>query len=305
MRMPRQLVQCAANFSEGRDLSVVNRIVEAAAGRHGAYVADWSSDADHNRMVLTLVGEPVAVAQAILSAAAAAVASIDMRSHRGVHPRLGAVDVVPFTPLREMDMDDANGLARVVGKRLAETLQLPVFFYERSAASGRAQDLPTLRKGGFEGASGIDLRPDVGPRRVHPTAGAAVVGAREPLVAFNVNLAEADPTPARLIASNIRRVRADIPELSGVRALGLALAGRGMSQVSLNLTRPAAGPLPFIFDQICAAAEGLGIVVAESELIGLAPASVFGGEPADRVLCTGFAPTQLTDFWLSLPVDRN
>jgi glutamate formiminotransferase len=302
--MPRQLVQCAANFSEGRDLSVVSRIVDAAAGRPGAYVADWSSDADHNRMVVTLVGEPVAVAQAIL-AAAAAVAGIDMRSHRGVHPRLGAVDVVPFTPLREMDMDDANGLARVVGKRLADSLQLPVFFYEHSASSGRAQDLPTLRKGGFEAACGTDLRPDVGPRRVHPTAGAAVVGARAPLVAFNVNLAEADPAVARRIAMTVRRVRRDIPELAGVRALGLALQSKGMSQVSLNLTRPDASPLPILFDMISAAAEDEGIEVAESELIGLAPASVFGGEPADRVRCTGFAPTQLTDFWLSLPVDRN
>ncbi|MCX6358354.1 MAG: glutamate formimidoyltransferase [Armatimonadetes bacterium] len=303
--MPRQLVQCAANFSEGRDLSVVRRIVEAAAGRPGAYVADWSSDADHNRMVVTLVGEPVAVAQAILAAAATAVACIDMRSHRGVHPRLGAIDVVPFTPLREMNMDDANGLARVVGRRMSDALQLPVFFYERSALPGRAQDLPTLRRGGFEAACEVELRPDVGPNRVHPTAGAAVVGARAPLVAFNVNLAEADPSVARRIASTIRRLRSEIAELAAVRALGLALAGKGMSQVSLNLTRPETSPLPILFDMISVVAEAEGIQVAESELIGLAPASVFGGEPPDRVRCTGFAPTQLTDFWLSLPVDKN
>ncbi len=220
-------VQCAPNFSEGRDLAVVRAIVDAGRVSDRVRVADWSADADHNRMVVTLVGEPDDVASAAFAMASEAVRRIDLRRHQGVHPRLGAVDVVPFVPLVNVTMDECALMARATGVRIASELGVPVFLYE--AASPYSRALPDIRKKAF-----ADYSPDIGPAQPHVTAGAVVIGARGPLVAFNVDLDGGDLALAKRIAREVRAAYA-----GRVRTLGLALPSRGIVQVSMNVIRPA------------------------------------------------------------------
>ncbi len=231
------LIQCVPNFSEGRRPEVIAAIVDAARQTPGVRLADWSADTDHNRLVVTFVGPPAPVRAAALAAAAVAIERIDLRLHSGVHPRLGALDVLPFVPLAGLTLADCAALAREVGQELAARHDLPVFLYEAAASDGRS--LPSVRKGAFR-----SLSPDFGPSLPHPTAGAAVVGAREPLIAYNVVLAASDAAIARSIARELRTGSHGLP---GIRALGLLLPSRGLTQVSLNLTRPAETPLLAVF----------------------------------------------------------
>ena len=254
------LIQCVPNFSEGRRLDVIAAIVDAVRGTANVRLADWSVDPDHNRLVVTFVGPPGPVREAALAAAAVAIARIDLGRHEGVHPRLGALDVLPFVPLRGLTLADCAALAREVGEEMAARHGLPVFLYESAAPHPRS--LPFVRKEAFR-----TLMPDFGPDRPHPTAGAAVVGARGLLIAYNVVLATTDLAVARSLAREMRA----LPALPGVRALGLRLPSRGLTQVSMNLTRPAETPLLAVFRHVETRARDFGTSVVESEVIGAVP----------------------------------
>ena len=281
------LVQCVPNFSEGRRPDVIEAIVNAVRQTAGVRLADWSADPDHNRMVVTFVGPPALVRAAALAAAAVAVERIDIGSHQGVHPRLGALDVLPFVPLRGLGLADCAELARDVGRELAARHDLPVFTYE--SASGEGHSLPFVRREAFQ-----SLRPDYGPDRSHPTAGAVVVGARLPLIAYNVNLATPDPSVARAIA---RGLRAD-PAFPGLRALGLRLPSRGLTQLSMNLTRPAETPLLAVFRAVERLAREWGVSVVESEVIGALPGYTAFGILADALQAPTLKPGQtLWETW--------
>lgn len=276
------LIQCIPNFSEGRRPAVVAAIVDAVHGTANVRLADWSADPDHNRMVVTFVGAPDAVRAAALAAADAAVARIDLGRHEGVHPRLGALDVLPFVPLRGLSLADCAALAREVGQELAARHGLPVFLYEAAAPTPRS--LPFVRKEAFH-----TLTPDFGPALPHPTAGAAVVGARGPLIAYNIVLATPDLSVARVLARELRT----LPALPGVRALGLRLPSRGLTQVSMNLTRPAETPLLAVFRHIETRALALGTSVVESEVIGALPGPAAFAVLGDALQAPALKPGQV------------
>jgi glutamate formiminotransferase / 5-formyltetrahydrofolate cyclo-ligase len=300
--MPGPLIQSAINISEGRRMEVIAALVKAAESVPGVTLADWSADVDHNRMVLTLLGVPDAIGRGVLAVARVAVGQIDLREHTGAHPRMGAVDVVPLVPVREVSMDECVALSTQVAADLAGELDLPVYLYERSASPGKRAELPEIRKGGFEGLFTQELTgvraPDSGPTAPHPTAGATVVGARGPLVAYNIDLNSTDVAVARRIAAAIRRERSSRPELAGVRALGLLLPSRNCVQVSMNLTNPAVTPMPGVFDFVRHQATIEGVEIRESEVIGLISLNALGGEPPERIQCREFRETQILDHWL-------
>lgn len=283
------LVQCVPNFSEGRDPVVVAAIVQAVQGTHGVRLADWSADADHNRLVVTFVGPPAPVQAAALAAAAAAIKYIDLHVHTGVHPRLGAIDVLPFVPLSGLSLEACAALAEETGRALAARHGLPVFLYEAASPEGRS--LPAVRRHAFAG-----FAPDFGPAAPHPTAGAVVVGARGPLIAYNVNLNTPDISIARTIARELR----GLPPLPGIRALGLPLPSRGLTQVSMNLTRPAETPLLAVFGWVQARALELGTTAVESELIGAMPGPSAFGILADALQMPTLKPGQV--LWENWPL---
>ncbi|MBI3912391.1 MAG: glutamate formimidoyltransferase [Armatimonadetes bacterium] len=264
-----ELVQCVPNFSEGRDATVIDAIVAAAASVPRVRVIDYSADPDHNRLVVTLVGPPEAVGAATFAAAMVAIARIDLTRHMGQHPRMGAVDVIPFTPLEQTEMATCVRIARRLGQRIGGELGVPVYFYEEAATRPERRSLVWVRGGGFEALRNLPLAderaPDAGPPRVHPTAGAVAIGARPPLIAFNVNLDTTSVEVARAIA---RRVRERDGGLVGVRALGFDLTSRGHVQVSLNITEPWRVPLYRVFEVVRLEAQRFGVAVTGSELVG-------------------------------------
>lgn len=291
-----RFVECIANVSEGRDEAAVREIVAAADGVPGAHVLGWEMDPDHNRSVVTLAGSPPVVGEAALALCEAAFSRIDLSAHDGVHPRVGAVDVLPFVPLAGSTMDDCVALARSVGKELGDRFEVPVFLYERAASRPERVDLAAIRAGGLDGlagrmAGGDPWLPDFGPAALHPRAGAVVVGAREVLVAYNVELATDDLSIARAIA---RAVRASDGGLPGVKALGLATPSRGCVQVSMNLVDPGTTGIATVFERVRELAAERGVAVAGGELIGLVPRAIvdeaFGrtlarrGFDADRII---------------------
>ncbi len=276
------LIQCVPNFSEGLDPAVIAAIVDAVRQTAGVRLADWSADADHHRLVVTFIGPPEPVRNAALAAAEAAIRLIDLRRHRGVHPRHGALDVLPFVPLADISLEECTALAREVARELAECHALPVFLYE--AAADERHTLPFVRKNIF-----ASLAPDFGPLTPHPTAGAAIVGARLPLIAYNINLASSDIRPARVIAHELRT----LPHLPGIRALGLALPSRGLTQVSMNITRPAQTPLMALLEHVSRRAAELGTAVVESEVIGALPGPSSFGVIRDALKSTGLKPGQI------------
>jgi glutamate formiminotransferase len=277
-------IECVANVSEGRDAHAIAAMADAVRAVRGAHLADVHSDADHHRSVFTVLGAPPAVEAAALALAAAALARIDMRTHQGVHPRLGAVDVVPFVPLADTPMAVAVESAWRVGETIAARHDLPVYFYGAAARVPGRRELPDVRRGGYEGlaarlatAAGT---PDAGPARLDPRAGAAVVGARPILVAYNVWLETADLALARAVAAAVRERDGGLP---GVRAIGVPLPRRGLVQVALNLTDYRATPLPVVFDRVNAEARRRGVGVRRGELVGLAPRAAFAGRTARSV----------------------
>ena len=267
------LIECIPNISEGRRPEVVNEVIQAAlqAGP-GLLLLDQTSDADHNRSVLTFLGDRDSLLEGMTALAGAALAHIDLRTQRGAHPRLGAVDVIPFVPIRGATSADCVALARTLGERLARELALPVYLYEDAASSEGRRNLATIRQGEFEGLS-AKMRdgawvPDFGPAVPHPSAGAVVVGARAPLVAFNINLGTTDLAVADRIAKSIRH-------LSGgfrfVKAMGVRLEARSQVQVSINMTNFEKTPLHRVFETVKSEAARFGVSVVGSEIVGLVP----------------------------------
>jgi len=294
------VVQCAANFSEGRDASIIASIAEAAGTAAGAVVADVSSDPDHNRSVVSLLGPPDAIRNAVVCAASEAARRMDLRRHRGVHPRMGVVDVVPFTPIRRVSMAECVALAEAVGEAFADDLGIPIYYYERSARPGRPVALPAIRSavGAVPGAppSFAGLAPDLGPVPTH-RLGAVVVGARDPLVAYNIGLAQGSVTHAKRAAVRIRRERELLPCLSGVRALGLFLASRGLAQVSMNVTRPHATPIPGIRSFVETVLRELGARAGDGEIVGLVPRISFGGMSPQDLGLSSLRANQVIETW--------
>ena len=271
--MARKLVECVPNFSEGRDRAVITALVEAISGVPGAAVLGQTSDADHNRSVITFAGEPKAVAEAAFRGIACAVARIDLNRHEGIHPRIGAADVVPLVPLSGITMGDCVLLADKLAERVWHELHVPVYLYEAAARHPDRANLANLRRGRFEGLReevrfNAGRLPDSGEAALHPTAGACVIGARKLLIAFNVNLTTADIRIARSIA---RAIRFSSGGLAAVKALGLYLESRGYAQVSVNLTDFEVTPLCAVFEAVRSAAEGFGVRISGTELIGLIP----------------------------------
>ena len=275
-----EIVESVPNFSEGRRPEVVESIVAAIASVPSVRVLDREMDADHNRSVITFVGNQQAVAEAAFRAAKVAVDKIDMNGHRGAHPRVGALDVLPFVPISGVTMDDCVQLARTVGKRIADELGVPVYLYEAAATRPDRRALPDVRRGEFEGlkveiATDPDRVPDFGPSRLHPTAGACIVGARPVLIAWNVNLKTADVGVAKRIAKAIRESDGGLP---AVRAKGFELTERGLVQVSMNMLDYHTTSLAQAFEAIRTLAANEGVEIAESEIIGLVPLdAILGG----------------------------
>jgi len=268
-------LECVPNVSEGRRPEVVSRLISAAASVPGVLLLDASSDPDHNRSVLTLAGEPEPLHQALLALYAAALATIDLRRHQGVHPRVGAVDVAPFVPLAGATgatMADAVAAAERLGAAVALRFDLPVYLYERAARRPERRLLSDVRRGGFEGfaakIAAPGWEPDFGPRRVHPTAGVTVVGARDFLIAMNAVLATGDVSVARTIARRVRESGGGLPAL---RALGVPLPSRGRAQVSMNLVDYRRTSIWTALEAVRREAAALGTEVLETELIGLVP----------------------------------
>ena len=266
------VIECVPNISEGRRLEVVGQIADAIRGVRNVRLLDCSSDRSHNRSVLTLAGDSPALKAAVLAMVEAAVAAIDLGAHSGVHPRIGAVDVVPFVPLRDATMADCVALAKDAGRDVASRFGIPVFLYEEAAANPRRRHLEDIRRGGFEGLAAKmrmpEWAPDYGPASPHPTAGATVMGARGPLIAYNVNLATDRIEVARAVAS---AVRSSSGGLSSVKAMGVALDDRGIVQVSMNLTDYRQTSMRQAFEAVAAEALRRGVGVLESEIVGLVP----------------------------------
>jgi len=267
------LIECIPNVSEGRRDDVVAAIAAVAVkAAPGVVLLDRTSDADHNRSVLTFLGEGEALVAAMTALVGAALDAIDLRKHAGAHPRLGAVDVIPFVPVRGATTADCVALAKTLGRTLADRYQLPVYLYEDAASRPDRENLANIRKGEFEGlAKKMEdpaWKPDFGPATPHPSGGASVVGARAPLVAYNINLATADLAVADRIAKAIRH-------LSGgyrfVKAMGVKLEARGQVQVSINMTNFEKTPLHRVFETVRSEAERQGVAVVGSEIVGLVP----------------------------------
>jgi glutamate formiminotransferase/formiminotetrahydrofolate cyclodeaminase len=268
-----KLVECVPNFSEGRRKEVIQAIRDAAASVNGVTVLDCENDENHNRMVLTLVGAPESVKEGALAASEVAVRLIDLREHSGEHPRMGAVDVVPFVPLGETTMNECIQLAKSFAENFASRFGVPVFLYEEAASSAERKDLARVRDGQFETLREVigkdpSRRPDFGPERIHPSAGATAVGARQILVAYNINLRSEDLSIAKRIA---RQVRGRDGGLSFVKALGFELKDKQMVQVSMNLTDYKRSSMYKAFELVSLFADRYGITVSESEVVGLVP----------------------------------
>lgn len=258
--------QCVPNFSEGRDVEVLLAL-RSAATAPGVRLADFSADPDHNRCVATLVGEAAGVEEAAFKLARVAVERIDITQHEGQHPYIGVLDVLPVVPLWNADMSGANEVARALGSRIGVELGVPVYYYAHSAISSDRAPLPTLRKGGLPGLAArmSVMPPDAGPPAPHPTAGVSVVGARAPLIAYNVNLESSDIRMAQRIAARLRESGGG---LRGVRALGFSLASRELTQVSVNITDTAAISMADVYVAVRDLSTGERVRIAGAELIG-------------------------------------
>jgi glutamate formiminotransferase len=275
-RAPDALLECVPNISEGRDRALIGALADAVEAM-GVRLLDVHADVDHHRSVFTYLGAPDAVERATLSLARLALDRIDMRRHAGVHPRVGAVDVVPFVPLRGLSMTDAVKSARRVGRALTDATGVPVFFYAEAAADPARRELPVVRWGGFGGLperlEDPRWRPDCGDATPHPTGGVAIVGARDPLIALNAMLDSPDIETAKAIASVIREsAPGGVPR---VRAIGVYLASRRLAQVSMNLLDYRVAPPALVAARVEQEAADRGVTVQEWELVGCAPARAF------------------------------
>ena len=290
------LIECVPNVSEGRRADVIDALADAVTTVEGVRLLDRSSDPTHNRSVFTFAGEAGALHAAVLALFQAAIASIDLRSHAGAHPRLGAVDVVPFIPLSGTTMEGCVALAKATAADVAERFGLPVYLYEEAATSDARRNLADIRRGEFEGLAAKmalpEWTPDFGPPRPHSTAGATVIGARAPLIAFNVNLATDRLEIAKAIAVAVRHSSGGLPS---VKAMGVALEHRGVAQVSMNLTNFTVTSIARAFDAVKQEAERRGTSVLESEIVGLVPEAALPPSPERSLRLTGFSRNQVLE----------
>lgn len=290
------LIECVPNLSAGRRHDIVDAIVDAVRAVPGVRVLDVSSDASHNRSVVTMVGDRTSIQAAVISLFERAIEAIDLRSHSGEHPRLGAVDVVPFIPIADVTMADCVALARETAAAVASRFDLPVFLYEEAATSEARRNLADIRRGEFEGLSAKltdpAWQPDFGPATPHPSAGATVIGARMALIAFNVNLDTDQLDIAKQIAAAVRFSSGGLP---AVKALGIPLADRGIVQVSMNLTNYQRTSIATAFAAVKAEAERRGVQPLESEIIGLVPASAITWANPTELLLTTFSEDQILE----------
>jgi len=290
------IIEAVPNFSEGRRPEICRALADAAAAC-GVTVLDLTWDADHHRSVLTFAGPPAAVEQAAFAVALVALAKIDLRSHEGRHPRMGALDVLPFVPLRDATMADAVALARSVGARLASEVGLPVFLYEAAATRPGRRNLADVRAPQFEGLRDLMGKdpayiPDFGPNRVHPTGGAVAIGARMPLIAFNLDLDTEDVDVARGIARTIRERDGGLP---GIKALGLSLERRKCAQVSMNVCDYTKTGLLEVYAAVEREAGKRGTSIRAGELIGLLPRAAFPQDGARRLKLVGFDESKILE----------
>jgi glutamate formiminotransferase len=290
--MKEELVECVPNFSEGRDGKKVEAIADAIGSSPGVVLLDQELDPDHNRSVITFAGPPEAVAEGAVRGVGEAVALIDLNCHQGVHPRIGAADVVPFVPLRGVTLDECVRLARSVGEQIWERFGVPVYFYEAAALRQDRRNLADLRRGQFEGLRDEvqldpDRLPDLGEARLHPTAGATAVGARGFLIAYNIDLSTTDVEIAQRIARKIRHSSGGFPH---VRAMGVLLGSRGLAQVSMNLTHFEQIPVDCVFEVVESEAARFGVKVASSEIVGLVPRKAFDMAPEFYRRAANFRP---------------
>jgi len=290
------LIESVPNFSEGRDPDAARAIAGAASSVEGVWRLDLSSDPDHNRSVLTLAGRPAPLREALLGLVAEALRRIDLRRHSGGHPRLGAVDVVPFIPLGGTSLGECVREARALGEEVGRRHALPVYLYEAAATSPGRRNLADVRRGQFEGLAEKmrhpEWKPDFGPSEPHPTAGAVAIGARKPLVAFNVNLETSDLGVAKAIARAVRESSGGMP---AVKALGLELRERGIVQVSMNLTDfELTAPLAAL-ERIRALAAERGVRIVESEIVGLVPQAALPPDPARALELAAFDDSQILE----------
>jgi glutamate formiminotransferase len=293
----RRLIECVPNFSEGRNPARIDALAAAMSGVPGAWVLDCHRDPDHNRSVITVAGEPEAVAEASLSGVGAASELIDLNQHQGAHPRIGAADVLPFVPIQGVELEDCAALAHQTGHRIWEKYQIPVYFYEAAALRPERAALEHVRKGQFEGLREAaprdpDRAPDVGGPELHPTAGAIAVGARRFLIAYNVDL----DTPDAAIAAEIARaVRASSGGLPAVKAMGIALPSRGISQVSMNLTDYRQTSLQQAYEAVRREAGQRGCAIAGSEIVGLVPQQALDTSAEFFPSLSQFSPEQVLE----------
>ncbi len=267
-----KIVESAPNFSEGRREEVVKQIIAQAEGVQDVWILDWSMDADHNRSVVTLVGSPEPLLEVLFKMTKKAMELIDMRTHKGEHPRMGATDVIPLVPVMNITMEECVELSKRLGERIGQELNIPVFLYERSATAPHRENLADIRKGEFEGffekIKDPRWKPDFGPEEVHPTAGVTAVGAREYLIAFNVNLGTTRIEIAEKIAKAVRHISGGYKY---VKAIAVDLKEKGMVQVSMNMTNYKKSPLFRVFETIKREAERYGVPVVGTEIIGMVP----------------------------------
>jgi glutamate formiminotransferase len=289
------LLECVPNISEGRDQEKIASMTEEVKKHKGVRLLDVSSDKDHHRSVFTFIGDPEAIKDAAFSLTMKALDLIDMRGHKGGHPRLGAVDVVPFVPIQGVSMEEAVQIAREFGRGLGKR-GIPVFFYEEAATQPERKDLPSIRKGEYEGLEeklkDPKWKPDEGPDRFNPKSGAIVVGARFPLVAYNVNLKTEDLALAKEIAKKVRFKEGGFPH---VRAMGVDLKNKGMVQVSMNLTNYRITNIPKIYEFIKEEALKKGVEIEGSEIVGLIPLGVLEGIAQHYIKCPQFSSSQVIE----------
>jgi glutamate formiminotransferase len=290
------IIECVPNISEGRRADVVSSIADAVRRVTGARLLDVSSDASHNRSVITMAGDAAPLKTAVLALFDAAIAAIDLRTHTGEHPRLGAVDVVPFVPIEGVTMEACVALAKDTAQAVAERFKVPVYLYEEAQSNPLRKNLEDIRRGEFEGLAakmaGDGWVPDYGPPSPHPAAGATVIGARMPLVAYNINLATDRIEVAKKIAA---AVRFSSGGFRFVKAMGVTLADRGIVQVSMNLTNYEKTPIHRVFEAVKREAERHGVTVLESEIVGLVPAAALIDAAGSALQLTDFKRNQVLE----------
>ncbi len=297
--MTKQLIECVPNFSEGRRNEIIEAIVEPFRKRKGCALFDYRADKDHNRLVVSLGGEPDSVQEALLEAAKVAISNINLAQHQGSHPRIGAVDVIPFVPLQNITMEECVDLAHRFGQRYYKETGVPVYFYEEAALRPERKRLEVIRKGQYEALKrevvNSERHPDVGEPTLHPSAGATVIGARKILIAFNVNLGTDDVKVAKEIA---KVVRSSSGGLSHVKCIGLTLKERGLVQVSTNIVDYEKNALYRVLELIRMEAKRWNVPVKETEIYGMIPAAAIVDNMSYYMQTSGFDPSQVIELRL-------